>query len=634
MSFANFTFNGYLTAIKCSKDEKMKDICNKFISKVGVDINKLQFLYNGRQIQFELPFNEVINLNDKERNEINILVYEKKSTIIDENNSLIKSKNIICPKCGEICRIKINDYKITLYGCKNGHETKNILLNEFDNLQNINESLIICNKCNNCKSKTYNRKFHKCFTCKQNLCPLCVSTHNKSHKIIDYDKKDYKCNIHNYLFISYCNKCNSNLCKLCKKEHENHNLIEYKDIFYNLEEIKDNINKFKITIDKFKNNIKYIQQILNDVENNIENYYKINLNIINNFDNQETNYQILQNLNEINNNIKMSDINEIINDNNINRKFQKILNIFNKMNNKDITDYTIKDDLNNINYNNNLTNKTIINYKIDKNSNKVKIFGKIFVKNNKNNFSIIYKENIYELSEYFEIPNYNNKEDILEIKLIGINNITDLSYMFSYCNSLISLSNISDWETINIKNMSYMFDHCSSLTSLPDISNWNTINVIDMRYMFNECPSLNSFPDISKWNTINVNNISSMFSCSSISVLSIPDISKWNINKVVDMSFLFSNCYSVKTLPDISNWNTDNVKDMRSIFSYCWSLSSLPDISKWNTSNVTNISKMFYECKSLTSLPDISKWNINNVEYKESIFYGCKDSLNIPQKFK
>ena len=29
-------------------------------------------------------------------------------------------------------------------------------------------------------------------------------------------------------------------------------------------------------------------------------------------------------------------------------------------------------------------------------------------------------------------------------------------------------------ETKNITNMSYMFDECSSLISLPDISKWNT----------------------------------------------------------------------------------------------------------------------------------------------------------------
>ena len=50
----------------------------------------------------------------------------------------------------------------------------------------------------------------------------------------------------------------------------------------------------------------------------------------------------------------------------------------------------------------------------------------------------------------------------------------DMSYMFYYCISLLSLPNISKWNTNNINNMSWMFSDCSSLSSLPDISKWNT----------------------------------------------------------------------------------------------------------------------------------------------------------------
>jgi surface protein len=49
-----------------------------------------------------------------------------------------------------------------------------------------------------------------------------------------------------------------------------------------------------------------------------------------------------------------------------------------------------------------------------------------------------------------------------------------------------------------------MFRDCKSLLSLPDISQWNTNNVTDMIAMFYECTSLSSLPDISKWNTNNV----------------------------------------------------------------------------------------------------------------------------------
>ena len=59
--------------------------------------------------------------------------------------------------------------------------------------------------------------------------------------------------------------------------------------------------------------------------------------------------------------------------------------------------------------------------------------------------------------------------------------------------------------------MSGMFRECSSLLSLPDISKWNTKNVTDMSFMFDGCSSLSSLPDISKWNIQKDTNVSEMF---------------------------------------------------------------------------------------------------------------------------
>ena len=47
--------------------------------------------------------------------------------------------------------------------------------------------------------------------------------------------------------------------------------------------------------------------------------------------------------------------------------------------------------------------------------------------------------------------------------------------------------------------------------SLPDISLWDTQNVTNMSSMFCNCYLLSYLPDISKWDTKNVNNISNMF---------------------------------------------------------------------------------------------------------------------------
>ena len=148
-------------------------------------------------------------------------------------------------------------------------------------------------------------------------------------------------------------------------------------------------------------------------------------------------------------------------------------------------------------------------YDINENENML-ILGYAFVEHNKNNCKIVYNNTEHKLCAKINI-NENKDKNIIKIILIGINNISDGSFIFSQCNSLISLPDISKWNTINVTNMSNMFQECFSLTSLPDISSWNTSNVKDMKYMFYGCSSLLYLPDISKWDTSNVNNMSNVY---------------------------------------------------------------------------------------------------------------------------
>ena len=146
-------------------------------------------------------------------------------------------------------------------------------------------------------------------------------------------------------------------------------------------------------------------------------------------------------------------------------------------------------------------------YNIKANDPKVKLFGEEFVKNNKDNCFLIINNDIFEIQEYF----ITNEEKRLKIKLIGQNKITNLSYLFHKCESLISFNTISNWDTSNIINMSHLFDGLSYFKALPDISKWNTSNVTDMNNMFSNCNNLSYLTDISIWNIKNVKNLSYMF---------------------------------------------------------------------------------------------------------------------------
>jgi surface protein len=139
--------------------------------------------------------------------------------------------------------------------------------------------------------------------------------------------------------------------------------------------------------------------------------------------------------------------------------------------------------------------------------NYINLFGKSFVKNNKNNCILIINNKLYNLMDkyYFNIQD-NNINDILIIKLIEKNKITDMSYMFYECASLLSIVNFSKRKPNNVNNTSYMFYGCSSLNDLSDISTLITDKVIDISYMFFGCISLKILPDINKWNLKNVKN--------------------------------------------------------------------------------------------------------------------------------
>ena len=659
------------------------------------------------------------------------------------NNQKLKSNEIICPNCFGNSIIKIEDYKIKLFECEDRHIYDNIFLKDFENTQYIDESKIICPICKEInKAEAFNQKFFKCNTCKLNLCPLCKNKHNNTHYIIDYEKKNYYCEIHEELYNSYCKDCNKNICLECEKAHKNHKILSYSELLPEENEKKRELNEFDSLFNEVKNQITEIKNICDKFIENMEKYYTIYCDIINNYDykNKNRNYQILKNINDIKDKNIINDINEIISEKDKSLKFKKIYEIFNKMitkkgeaeeknyqkkfdtkkinkinkaNNKndDNNDNFIKTYNNNFhinkeikknpnqnnnkknikvnnnkvmkrkidkdtvksndsikdrttknfmtrkgskNKNSNFQNKNIekkndplklkksvpifkpikdeneisIIYKIDQNDKKrgeVKIFSYEFVMNNEKKCYIMHNNIKYDLTDNFNIKDI--KENTFEIKLIDIKNITNMSFMFNGCTSLISIKDIYGWNTSNIEDMSYLFYGCSSLSNFSGISEWNTKSVINMSNLFSFCKNLVKLPDISKWNTSKVKDMNNIFNgCSSLK--EIPDISKWNTSDVKDMRGIFNNCSSLEKLPDISKWDTSNVISMSNLFNGCSSLKVIPDISKWNTNNVTTMDSIFGGCNSLSSLPKISTFSVKN---KENIFSGCPEPL-IPKK--
>ena len=330
MATAEIEYIGSKISIQCDESESMRNILKKFTEKISSDVNSLVFLYSGKIIDQNLKFREIANHQDIERKTMSIVAYELEEQIINIDFNII-SRQPICPECGEKIKIKIFDYKIQLYPCKNGHNAKIVLLNEFLKTQKmyfINKlKCDICNSINNCKNK-----FYTCCNCKNNLCLTCKENHENAHYIIDYENKNYICNEHKEKYISYCKKCDTNICPQCIGEHNNHDYAAFDKMMPNISDYKDKLIELKNIVNEFNNEIKQIIDKLNRVKQNIEICYNIYDNLINSYDNNNINFEIIYNIRENNfyNNI-INDLNIINNENDLNKKFENIMIINDKM---------------------------------------------------------------------------------------------------------------------------------------------------------------------------------------------------------------------------------------------------------------------------------------------------------------
>ena len=102
-------------------------------------------------------------------------------------------------------------------------------IDEYMNIQNIDLSKIICDKCKKNKSNIYRNEFYICNDCNMNLRPYCKSLPDNSYSIINYDSKNYIFNKHEKSFAKYCEDCKKDLRFLCLNEHNEYNIVNYKD---------------------------------------------------------------------------------------------------------------------------------------------------------------------------------------------------------------------------------------------------------------------------------------------------------------------------------------------------------------------------------------------------------------------
>ena len=309
-----FQLNQQKIIIQAKSDETFQSVIDRYIQKTQIQLNSVYFISNGSQIKPEEILENVMTDMEKQNKKMNILV----NMIEDKNKDkiIIKSKSIICPNCGEPCRITLENFKIKLFGCIKKHINSEIRLLNFPKTQKVDISKIICDKCKvKNKGDSTDHIFYKCLTCKKILCILCKVAHQSDHNVMRDDQINNICPEHNEQLIKFCVDCNLNTCFSCDEQHRQHKTINLVDLKPNMDEIKNKILQLKKEIETFKKEIEKVIAKLNNLKESLDIFYEINNDILNKYEMKNRNYQILENIKLIENNEifnRLKEINKVI----------------------------------------------------------------------------------------------------------------------------------------------------------------------------------------------------------------------------------------------------------------------------------------------------------------------------------
>ena len=273
----------------------------------------------------------------------------------------------------------------------------------------------------------------------------------------------------------------------------------------------------------------------------------------------------------------------------------------------------------------------------------VKLFDKVFIKNNSDKISIKIKGKDLgkeELQKFVEKGYYNNVNDApkLEVEIKEKEKgecITDLSYMLNNCKNVTKVD-FSEWDNSQVTSMEAMFQ----LTNLDSNSIIGGLfekktnpNLTNIKAMFCKCVNIKEIPNLNNlfYSKNNIKDIGMLFNgCKNLQKI---NGDKWYADNITNMSYAFNRCESLEEIHLGKNFTTNNVKNMCGLFNGCTKLKKVPSaISGWNIQNVEDISIMFQGCQALKNI-DIKNYNVSNVKDMSGLFSKCSE-LNSINTFK
>lgn len=193
-----------------------------------------------------------------------------------------------------------------------------------------------------------------------------------------------------------------------------------------------------------------------------------------------------------------------------------------------------------------------------------------------------------------------------------LSQVTDMSWMFSQCESLNQPLN--HWDVSNVTNMSFLFNGATIFNQ--DLSNWDVSNVSDMSSMLGLAEAFNQ--PLNNWDVSSVTNMTGLFlGADSFN----QPLTMWDVSNVTNMQGMFG--FTETFNQAIDNWDVSNVTNMSGMFIGTTAFNQ--PLNTWNVSNVTNMDGMFEGAISFNQ--PLDNWNVSNV-LDMGVMFGGATSFN------
>jgi surface protein len=250
-----------------------------------------------------------------------------------------------------------------------------------------------------------------------------------------------------------------------------------------------------------------------------------------------------------------------------------------------------------------------------------------------------------------------NLQSITGMSYLNTSEVTDMTWMFGYCESMTSLD-LSSFNTSKVTDMSGMFQDCSNLQTIYVGNGWSTAAVTSSDDMFYDCTRLvggqgttwySDNPRDKTYAHIDGGPSNPGYFTDKNALIAYACYTPENTT----LTFYYDNQHSSRpgttyflNTGDYPGWETDGTyasvtqvvfdpsfADARPTTTYCWfyemsNLVSITGISYLNTSEVTNMSLMFPACTHLTSL-DLSSFNTSQVTDMSGMFQNCSSLTSL-----